>query len=85
MSTQVVMLLKQLAQEGRTIVCTIHQPSALVFGLFDHLYAIAEGQCIYSGDTQLLVPYLAESDLICPETYNPSDYSKFKEIIVYIY
>lgn len=76
-STQVILLLKQLSQEGRTIVCTIHQPSALVFGLFDHLYAIAEGQCIYTGGTQLLVPFLAELNLVCPETYNPSDYCKY--------
>lgn len=75
-STQVVLLLKQLAQEGRTIVCTIHQPSALVFGLFDHLFALAEGECIFAGGTQLLVPYLAELDLVCPKTYNPSDYRK---------
>lgn len=76
-STQVILLLKQLSQEDRTIVCTIHQPSALVFGLFDHLYAIAEGQCIYTGGTQLLVPFLAELNLVCPETYNPSDYCKY--------
>lgn len=73
-STQVILLLKQLAQEGRTIVCTIHQPSAIIFGLFDHLYAIAEGQCIYSGGTQMLVPFLDELGLSCPKTYNPSDY-----------
>lgn len=80
-STQVVMLLKHLAQEGRrTIVCTIHQPSALVFGLFDHLYAIAEGQCIYAGATGMLVPFLSELDLVCPKTYNPSDYRKYMTI-----
>lgn len=73
-STQVISLLKQLAEEGRTIICTIHQPSALVFGLFDHLYALADGHCIYSGNTQMLVPFLAELDLVCPKTYNPSDY-----------
>lgn len=66
--------MKQLAQEGRTIICTIHQPSALVFGLFDHLYALAEGQCIYTGNIQMLVPFLAELNLVCPKTYNPSDY-----------
>lgn len=73
-STQVISLLKQLAEEGRTIICTIHQPSALVFGLFDHLYALAEGYCIYTGNTQMLLPFLTELDLICPKTYNPSDY-----------
>lgn len=78
-----VLLLKHLAQEGRTIVCTIHQPSALLFGLFDHLYAIAEGQCIYAGSTGMLVPFLSELDLICPKTYNPSDYCEFLEIFKY--
>lgn len=73
-STQVVLLLKQLAEEGRTIVCSIHQPSALLFGLFDHLYAMAEGKCIYAGATGMLVSFLTELELICPKTYNPSDY-----------
>lgn len=79
-STQVILLLKQLSEEGRTIVCTIHQPSALVFGLFDHLYAIAEGQCIYTGGTQLVVSFLAELNLVCPETYNPSDYCEYNNM-----
>lgn len=67
-------MLKKLAQEGRTIIISIHQPSAMLFGVFDHLYVIAEGQCIYTGGSQYVVPFLTELDLKCPESYNPADY-----------
>jgi ATP-binding cassette, subfamily G (WHITE), member 1 len=73
-STQCMQLLKKLADHGRTIICTVHQPSPLVFKQFDLVYAIAEGQCIYSGSNENLVPFLFDLELPCPETYNPSDY-----------
>lgn len=66
--------MKKIAESGRTIICTIHQPSALLFQKVDHIYAIAEGQCIYSGSNKNLVPFLAELDLVCPETFNPADF-----------
>jgi len=73
-STQVVSLLRKLAQSGRTIICTVHQPSALLFRMFDNLYAIAEGRCIYQGSSSNVVPFLAEAGLVCPDFYNPADY-----------
>nr|XP_014086513.2 ABC transporter G family member 6 [Bactrocera oleae] len=73
-SNQCISLLKTLAMEGRTIICTIHQPSAIVFRMIDHLFAIAEGSCIYAGRTDNLVPFLAENGLHCPQSYNPCDF-----------
>lgn len=73
-STQCIKLLKKLALEGRTVVCTIHTPSALLFEMFDHLYALAEGCCIYQGSSNNLVPFLNDLNLVCPETFNPSDF-----------
>lgn len=73
-STQCIRLLKNLAAEGRTIICTIHTPSALLLEMFDHLYALADGCCIYQGSSRNLVEFLKELDLICPPLYNPCDF-----------
>lgn len=74
------MLLKKLAAEGRTIISTIHQPSKIVFDMFDHLFALADGQCIYTGATISLVPFLAKLNLACPPSYSPTDYRMYNEI-----
>lgn len=73
-STQCIKLLKRLADEGKTIIATIHTPSALHFEMFGHLYVLAEGSCIYQGLSQNVVPYLFELGLVCPESFNPADY-----------
>ncbi|XP_025412973.1 ATP-binding cassette sub-family G member 4 [Sipha flava] len=73
-STYCLQLLRGLAHQGRTIVCTIHQPSATMFQLFDHVYVLSQGYCVYQGTTNQLVPFLSTVGLHCPLTYNPADY-----------
>ncbi|OAD59624.1 ATP-binding cassette sub-family G member 1 [Eufriesea mexicana] len=72
-----ITLLKQLTKAGQTVICSIHQPSASLLNMIDHLYVVADGNCVYSGSTQNLVPYLSSLGLQCPTHYNPADYRKY--------
>ncbi|VVC95608.1 unnamed protein product [Leptidea sinapis] len=73
-SAQCMGMLKNLARAGRTIVCTIHQPTALIYKMFDQVYVVAEGMCIYDGPSDNTVPYLATMGFQCPKYHNPADY-----------
>jgi ABC-type multidrug transport system ATPase subunit len=73
-STQCIKYLKDLTKEGRTIIITIHQPSAIMLDLFDHIYSLNNGYCVYQGTSKNLIRFLDELDLPCPSTYNSTDY-----------
>lgn len=57
---------------GRTVICSIHTPSAKIFEMFDHVYVVAEGSCIYQGEGQNIVPFMETVGIRCPLTYNPA-------------
>ncbi|XP_063235825.1 ATP-binding cassette sub-family G member 4-like [Bacillus rossius redtenbacheri] len=71
---QCVSLLKELARAGRTVVCSVHQPSATLLQMFDHLYVLAEGSCVYQGGTKGMVSFLSGLGLECPPYHNPADF-----------
>ncbi|XP_037974252.2 ATP-binding cassette sub-family G member 4 [Plutella xylostella] len=73
-AAQCVKLLRQLTRQGRTVICTIHQPAASLLELFDQVYVLADGRCIYQGDTAELVDYLRDAGLPCPRHHNPADF-----------
>ena len=75
---QCVKLLRDLAhnpEQPMAIAASIHQPTARILQNFDRIYVIAvNGQCLYDGPTDQLVPYLSRFNLACPTYHNPADF-----------
>lgn len=74
---QIVSLLKSLARGGRNIICTVHQPSASSLALFDQMYIIGSGYCVYQGSSANMLPFLQSVGLPCPQYHNPADFSTY--------
>lgn len=49
MALNVIQVLNGLAQKGKTIICTIHQPSSELYSMFDKLLLLAEGRVAFLG------------------------------------
>ena len=50
MAMSIVESMKSLAQNGKTIICTIHQPSSELFEMFDKICLMSEGRLAFIGD-----------------------------------
>ncbi|EDS33513.1 ATP-binding cassette sub-family G member 4 [Culex quinquefasciatus] len=74
-SYQVIRYMKELARQGRCVVSVIHQPSSELLELFDDLYVVADGRCMYQGALEDLVPTLTEAGFVCPQYYNRADFA----------
>jgi ABC-type multidrug transport system ATPase subunit len=53
-SARIVMrVIRKIAERGRSVICTIHQPSAELFGMFDRLLLLKSGgKEVYFGQNQ---------------------------------
>ncbi|KAJ7103152.1 ABC-2 type transporter-domain-containing protein [Mycena belliarum] len=74
-----VRFLRKLADQGQAILCTIHQPSALLFESFDRLLLLERGgETVYFGDigedSRVIRDYFAKYGAVCPENVNPAEY-----------
>ncbi|KAH9210253.1 AtrD, ABC-transporter [Leptodontidium sp. 2 PMI_412] len=73
-------LLRKLANSGQAILCTIHQPSAILFQEFDRLVFLAKGgRTVYFGDigknSEILTSYfVANGARACGVDENPAEW-----------
>lgn len=73
-SAKICQLMRSLAQRGRTVIYTIHQPTAECIACFDDLMLMAKGRIIYHGPMEESVPYFQDIGYPCPDTHTPTDY-----------
>ncbi|KPM44406.1 ABC transporter CDR4 [Neonectria ditissima] len=73
-------LLEKLTKSGQAILCTIHQPSAMLFQRFDRLLLLAKGgRTVYFGEigtnSKVLVDYFVRNGAAkLPVGANPAEY-----------
>tara|TARA_R110002003_G_scaffold357_5_gene19117 strand:- start:4659 stop:8123 length:3465 start_codon:yes stop_codon:yes gene_type:complete len=76
----IVRFLRKLADAGQAILCTIHQPSAVLFEHFDQLLLLKSGgRTVYFGelghDSQTMIEYFQRNGAKkCPPKENPAEY-----------
>ena len=74
MAANIMELLREFSRLGKTVVCTIHQPSSQIFTRFDSLLLLAEGRTAYLGPAVRTKQFFADLGFPCPQDYNPADH-----------
>lgn len=73
-------LLEKLTKAGQAVLCTIHQPSAMLFQRFDRLLFLAKGgKTVYFGDigenSRIMTSYFeSKGAKSCPADANPAEW-----------
>ncbi|KAM4854649.1 broad substrate specificity ATP-binding cassette transporter ABCG2 isoform 2-T6 [Thomomys bottae] len=70
----VLLLLKRMSKQGRTIIFSIHQPRYSIFKLFDSLTLLASGKLMFHGPAQKALEYFASAGYHCEPYNNPADF-----------
>uniref|UniRef100_UPI0009B3C176 ATP-binding cassette sub-family G member 2-like n=1 Tax=Monopterus albus TaxID=43700 RepID=UPI0009B3C176 len=68
-----------MANHGRTIILSIHQPRYSIYRLFDSLTLLVTGKQVYHGPAQSTLDYFSDIGYTCEPHNNPADF--FLDII----
>ncbi|CAN9510294.1 unnamed protein product [Ophioblennius macclurei] len=73
-ANSVLLLLKRMANHGRTIIISIHQPRYSIYRLFDTLSLLVGGRMVYHGPASNALDYFANIGYPCEPHNNPADF-----------
>uniref|UniRef100_A0A8C7KV42 Broad substrate specificity ATP-binding cassette transporter ABCG2 n=1 Tax=Oncorhynchus kisutch TaxID=8019 RepID=A0A8C7KV42_ONCKI len=73
-ANSVLLLLKRMANQGRTIIMSIHQPRYSIYRLFDSLTLLVSGKQVYHGPAQNALDYFSDIGYACEAHNNPADF-----------
>ncbi|KAL8733181.1 MAG: hypothetical protein Q9181_003680 [Wetmoreana brouardii] len=75
-ASSIVTVLKGLAEEGRTLILTIHQARSDLFQHFGNILLLARGGSpVFAGKGSDMLPYFASLGFHCPTATNPADFA----------
>ncbi|KAG9444392.1 hypothetical protein H6P81_015732 [Aristolochia fimbriata] len=71
---RIVQVLQKIAQGGKTVVTTIHQPSSRLFSKFDKLILLGNGTSLYSGKASEAMLYFSSIGCSPLIAMNPAEF-----------
>jgi ABC-type multidrug transport system ATPase subunit len=75
-ASSIMEVLQGLANEGRTLILTIHQSRSDLFQQFGSVLLLARGGFpVYSGNSVGMLPHFGSLGFPCPTTTNPADFA----------
>lgn len=75
-ASSIIEVLRGLAEEGRTLVFTVHQSRSDLFQYFHNVLLLARGgHSVYAGKGSTMLSHFASLGFSCPSTTNPADFA----------
>ncbi|TVU48331.1 hypothetical protein EJB05_07965, partial [Eragrostis curvula] len=71
---RIVQLLHDIAEDGKTVITTIHQPSSRLFHKFDKLILLGKGSLLYFGKASEAMPYFESIGCTPLIAMNPAEF-----------
>ncbi|KAG2554675.1 ABC transporter G family member 22-like isoform X1 [Panicum virgatum] len=71
---RIIQLLHDIAEDGKTVITTIHQPSSRLFHKFDKLILLGKGSLLYFGKASEAMPYFQSIGCTPFIAMNPAEF-----------